>query len=154
MGDDPGSETILITAHYSRDSPMLRPRTRTPQIPPPFDSREIGRRFKRALDDAGWEKQDDAVAAIREAVPGTRFNKSHISSLIHGYRMPHADRLIALMILLKLDPRIMFPELFPGEGHPPGSTDPDQLQDGCQRPRPRESSPTTEPGRRSPFSTS
>jgi hypothetical protein len=91
------------------------------QLPMPFDAEEMGRRFKEAMNDAGWLKQEDAVRAIRLAVPGTRFGKSDISALIGGYKMPQPDRLMAMIFLLGLDLRIIFKECFDDDdpyGHP------------------------------------
>jgi hypothetical protein len=86
------------------------------QLPPLFDSREMGRRFKRALDDAGWAVQEDAVEAIRGACPGTTFAAGDLSALVQGYKMPQPDRLITIGYILGLDIRILFPELFDESG--------------------------------------
>lgn len=112
------------------------------QLPSLFDAEEMGRRFRRALREAGWQAQVEAVRAIREAVPGTGFSETELSALVGGYQMPTVERLIALAVLLGLDLRILFPECFDGEAW--GSdgavaitrrTHPWLFRDGCRKVR-------------------
>lgn len=86
------------------------------QLPSPITAKELGRRFRRALQQAGYESQSSVIDAIRLAFPGTTFGPSTLSAMIQGYKLPQIDRMLAIVLVLGLDIRIVFREAFDGYG--------------------------------------
>ena len=70
-----------------------------------MDAKEFGRRFKAARLVTGYSQGE---AARRMGIFRPR-----ISEIEAGASIPHLPRLMEMIDLLGLDPRILFPEFFP-----------------------------------------
>lgn len=104
------------------------------QVPGLIPADELARRFRVAMERAGYHTQADVLRAIRKAVPGTTIGRSDICNLCNGYKMPRIDRLLTILVAVGLDMTILFREGFDGEGRAISRTShPDLFRSGYRR---------------------
>jgi hypothetical protein len=113
---------------------VRKSRKESNRLPGMVDARVLGMRVRQALRQAGYVSQAEAVRAIQKAVPGSKFGKQDLSALIRGKRMPLADRVLTLAVMLGLDLKILYPEAFDAHGRPiTPMSHPDLFRGGCRK---------------------